>query len=170
MKRFVSWTAEAGDTKFYPATMCQGFVPQTYQSQIVVGQTPAIVPGVYILPATYATSGAALNPSSSFDMTVVCPVVRDVVRTDNLGWTSLIVNVLNLNHTKSLACSAQTFYPDDYGVGNASSNSLAPLHDWTDLPLSAMASSSDAYIVVSCALPVRDDTYPSGIASYRIDE
>src|SRR5262249_48015319 len=116
-------------------------------------------------------SGAALNPSTDQDMTMVCPVVRDVVRSDGLGWSSLVVNVLNLSHTRTLTCTAQTFYPNDYAVGSASSNSLAPLNDWTDLSLATMATSSDGYILVTCTLPREDsNSYPSGVASYRIDE
>jgi hypothetical protein len=167
----LSIPAYAGDTKFYPATMCQGSVYHGYTSQVFIGSSLVQLPGVYVQPASYATTGAALNPVGEQEMTLVCPIVRDVVRSDNLGWSSLIVNVLNTSHTRNLTCSAQTFYPNDYGFGSASSNTLGTLTDWTDLSLSVLSLPADGYILISCTLPrVDPNGYPSGIASYRIDE
>jgi hypothetical protein len=114
-------------------------------------------------------SGAAYNTLTNQEMTLICPVVRDVERTDGLGWTSLTVNALNMTplpNNRWITCVAQTFYTDDYLFGSASSVAIAPNTDWTDTSFSAVSVPTNGYIVLSCNIP-RMYTYPSGIASYR---
>jgi len=167
----LSITAHAGDTKFYPGTLCQGQVGVAYTTSIFVGTTFVPIPGFYVQPAEHYTTGAAHNPSTSAEMTLVCPIVRDVVRSDGLGWTTLTVNALNTSSSRLLTCTAATFLPNDYGFGGISSNALGTDHDWADLPLSALAVPGDGYMLIWCSIPRKDSNdAPSGIASYRIDE
>jgi hypothetical protein len=167
----LSTTAHAGDTKFYPGTMCQGSIAEPRLVHHHVGSS--IVNEVFSVfrPPTYSTTGAAHNSSLESEMTVVCPIVRDVQNVGGAGWTSLIFNSLNTSATRSLTCVAQTFFPNDYSFGSISSNTLGPSTDWTDLPLLTLLVPFDGYMLIHCNIPRRDDgDFPSGIASYRIDE
>jgi len=143
--------AHAGDTKFYPATLCEATDGLT---------------------ASYAASGAAYNTRTDREMTLVCPLVRDVERSDGLGWSSLIINALNLTpqpNNRWLTCVAQTFNIDDYLSGTAYSVAVPPNTNWTDMSFGVASVPASGYMLISCQVP-RMYTYPSGLASYRIDE
>lgn len=166
----LSTTAHAGDTKFYPGTMCQGSVGQVALRQVSIGNNVGFSVDTWILPAQYSFSGAAYNYAQDQDMQMVCPLVRDSDRTDGIGWNSLVITALNLNSSRNLTCTAQTYYSNDYAFGSASSATLGPLRDWTDLYLSALSVPFNGYMLIYCSVPLKDGNYPSGIASYRIDE
>jgi hypothetical protein len=166
----LSMTVHAGDTKFYPGTMCQGTVGQAAFRPVTIGTSTTYSLDTWYLPAIYSFSGAAYNYAQDQDMQMVCPLVRDSDRTDGVGWNSLVITALNLNSSRNLTCTAQTFYSNDYAFGSASSATLGPLTDWTDLSLSALSVPFNGYMVIYCSVPLRDGNYPSGIASYRIDE
>ncbi len=144
----------AANSKFYPGTLCS-----------ITGGSSTSSPS----PSYYPT-GAVHNVSTSTGYTFVCPIVRDEVRGDGLGWASLKVNVLNLTAVSDvLSCIATSFYPNDYGLGQISGGGVFRT-DWMDLSFGTVSVPSDGYIVLTCNIPRRSETYPSGIASYRIDE
>jgi hypothetical protein len=149
-------TPATANSKFYPGTLCS-----------IVSTTPNTTSSPN--PSYYPT-GAVHNVSTSTGYTFVCPIVRDEVRGDGLGWASLKVNVLNLTAVSDvLSCTATTFYPNDYGLGQISSGGVGRT-DWVDLSFGNVSVPSDGYIILTCNIPRRSETYPSGIASYRIDE
>lgn len=145
----LSASASAGNVKFYPATMCRG---QNLSN------------------LSYSQHGAVLNSSASVDMPVVCPLVRDEVRADGNGWASLSVNTLNLNSTVWLWCDARSYHPNDYGFATVTKRYQAPNTDWTDLDMGTLAAPNPGYLLITCSIPRQSGAYPSGIASYRIDE
>jgi hypothetical protein len=147
-------TPAAANSKFYPGTLCK-----------ITGDANAAGPTL-----SYYPTGAAHNVSSSTSYNFVCPIVRDEVRSDGLGWASLKVTVLNLSNVgELLSCTAYTFSPNDYGFGQINSSSVG-LTDWTDLSFGTVSAPSDGYIVLNCHIPHKTGAWPSGIASYRIDE
>jgi hypothetical protein len=166
--------AYAGDAKVYPAAMCQGSVPELRTTTINVGTSPVPITVHYIIDksVTRQGTGTAMNGSSDFEMPVLCPVVRDVARGDGLGWSSLFVNALNMSATRNLTCLAKTFHKSDHDFGgNFSSNTLPANRDWTDLSFPVLGIPVDGYMLVSCTIPRRDPGgFPSGLASYRVDE
>src|SRR5215475_7560095 len=81
--------AHAGDTKFYPGTLCHA------------GGT---------LPASYANTGAVYNTLTNQEIFLNCPLVRDVERADALGWNTLTINALNMTpkpNLRFIMCSAE---------------------------------------------------------------
>jgi len=142
-------TSAGADSKFYPATLCNA----------IDGASPS-----------YWTTGAAFNASTTVDRYFVCPVVRDTVRTDGSSWSSLVVTALNLHPTIWMTCFAATSYPDDYEFGHVDANQLHPSSDWTDLSFPTISVPSTGYMVLNCRVPRFTGPYPSGLASYRIDE
>jgi hypothetical protein len=149
----LSATADAGNVKFYPATMCQG------QGQ-----------GSATSALNYYQHGTVHNNSTTVDMPVVCPIVRDEVRADGNGWASLSVNTLNLSTSVWLWCDARSYYPNDYGYATITKRYQAPNTDWTDMDLGTLAAPNPGYLLITCSIPRQVGSYPSGIASYRIDE
>lgn len=161
------------DDKFYPGTLCQGSVTEIHPLTVFIGSSTGTVSVPLVRPATYANTGAALNWSKQADMSMICPIVRDVVRPDGLSWNYLAVNVLNTSSSRKLTCVAESFFPWDYGFGSKSSAELPPLRDWTDLFFPVLSVPVDGYITVTCLVPrvnAGNNQYPSGIASYRVDE
>lgn len=142
-------SAAAGDTKTYPATMCRG-------------------QGTYSL--NYYEHGAAHNSISTVDVPTVCPIVRDVVRTDGLGWGSLFVTTLNLHPSIWLGCDARSYHMDDYGFAVVAKRWQQPNTNWTDLNMGTLAAPDPGYLLITCTIPRLSGPNPSGIASYRIDE
>jgi hypothetical protein len=142
--------AIAGNVKSYPGTLCQA-----------QGNTSRL---------NYYEHGAAHNSSTSADMNIVCPIVRDEVRADGTGWASLFVTTLNLSPSVWLSCDARSYHPDDYGFQTVSKRWQAPNTDWTDLNMGTLSAPNPGYLLITCTLPRQSGSFPSGIASYRIDE
>lgn len=136
----------------YPGTMCQGSLSDR---------------------PLYYPSGAIHNGSYTAEMDILCPIVRSAERVDGKGWSRLLVNALNTSTSTKLYCDALTFDKADYGadLGVISRTSLEVRTDWTDLSMPVKAVPADGYMLVLCKIPRRPTGgWPSGIASYRIEE
>jgi hypothetical protein len=165
-------TAHA-ETSFFPGVMCQSTNQITYNAPVtngagIIGAATGIT---YFEGPSYSTNGPAYNSRPDIDMWMACPVPRDVVRSDGHGWNTLYATVLNTSKTRSLSCSATTFYDSDYGFGSTAGVSTGPNGNWTDLSLPVISAPNPGYIMLVCVVPRQDaGQAQAGIASYRIDE
>jgi hypothetical protein len=144
-------SAHAGDLKSYPGTFCQA---QGHGSHLF-----------------YQGTGTAMNNSTSADMNALCPIVRDEVRADGTAWARLYVTTLNLHPTLGLWCDARSYHPDDYQFAAiVRRRGQAPNTGWDDLDMGTLAAPNPGYFLVICTIPRKAGEWPSGIASYHIDE
>jgi hypothetical protein len=149
--------AEAQDAKTFPGTMCRQ-----------VGTASNV---------SYTTTGRVLNPSTTSQVQVICPIVRDHLAH---RWQSLEIAVLDRNATPTasgaITCTAVSADRSGTSVSSltsaTSSGFTTPSGVCQDvirfgLPAPAV---NDGIYYVQCTLPASTTDGSSGICSYRIDE
>ena len=121
--------------------------------------------------------GRILNPSTTQNLVVTCPVVRDIIAGNSTsGIKQAFVKVIdnNPNTGREVGCTLASFRGDNgqavevtSGTTVGSSPNVRPLPTFTDL-----ASTSGGFYSLRCLIPPRSSsTAPlSGIVMYQIDE
>jgi hypothetical protein len=142
------------DRKVFPATLCRP-----------VGTTST---------AEYDHLGRILNPSSTADLTVVCPVDRDATFSP---WHSLDIVVADRNPVKDLTCQARSNQQDGFGWWHPITpvKTTGAKYEWWNHDVLTIGSPTQerdlGTFTIVCTLPPKYQTQgASNISSYRIAE
>lgn len=141
----LSTPASAADDKIYPGLMCVG----------VDGSVDT-------------SNGLAYNTSSSAELTVRCPIVRDVTTASAFTATAYLVDA-----TPSDSVDCTFYYRKSSTIAGSSSSTSTSSSGYSSTPTSlswSLTAYSGGYNDIKCTLPVTYGCLASGVVSYLNQE